>query len=63
MVRAAILDDYQNVALKLADWSPSPDVEIKVFDKPFASEAEAIKACRTSPSWSACASAFRFRAR
>jgi phosphoglycerate dehydrogenase-like enzyme len=45
MVRAAILDDYQNVALKFADWSKiSKDVEIKVFDKPFASEAEAIKA-------------------
>ncbi|MBI3703439.1 MAG: D-2-hydroxyacid dehydrogenase family protein [Rhizobiales bacterium] len=45
MVRAAILDDYQNVALKLADWSPiAKDVEIKVFDKPFASEADAIKA-------------------
>ena len=45
MVRAAILDDYQNVALKLADWSKvSKDVEVKVFDKPFASEAEAIKA-------------------
>ena len=45
MVRAAILDDYQNVALKLADWSAvSKDVEIKVFDKPFASQAEAIKA-------------------
>jgi D-3-phosphoglycerate dehydrogenase len=45
MVRAAILDDYQNVALKLADWSKvSKDVEVKVFDKPFASQDEAIKA-------------------
>jgi len=45
MVRAAILDDYQNVALRLADWSPiSKDVELKVFDKPFASQTEAIKA-------------------
>ena len=45
MVRAAILDDYQNVALKLADWSPiAKDVEIKVFDKPFASPDEVIKA-------------------
>ena len=45
MVRAAILDDYQNVALKLADWSTlAKDVEIKVFDKPFASPDEAIKA-------------------
>jgi phosphoglycerate dehydrogenase-like enzyme len=45
MVRAAILDDYQNVALKLADWSKlAKDVEIKVFDKPFAGQDEAIKA-------------------
>lgn len=45
MVRAAILDDYQNVAMKYADWSTiTKDVEIKVFDKPFASQDEAIKA-------------------
>ena len=30
--RCAIIDDYQNVALKLADWSKvTKDVEIKVF--------------------------------
>src|SRR6201994_4242681 len=45
MVRAAILDDYQNGALAFADWSRvAKDVEIKVFDKPFASQEEAIKA-------------------
>ena len=45
MVRAAILDDYQNVAMGLADWSPiAKDVEIKVFNKPFASQDDAIKA-------------------
>ena len=45
MVRAAILDDYQNVALNFADWSAlAKDVEIKVFDKPFTSEAETVKA-------------------
>jgi phosphoglycerate dehydrogenase-like enzyme len=45
MIRAAILDDYQNVAMKFADWSTiAKDVEIKVFDKPFASQDEAIKA-------------------
>lgn len=45
MLRAAILDDYQNVAMKLADWSAiAKDVEIKVFTKPFANEAETIKA-------------------
>ncbi|HEY2757012.1 MAG TPA: D-2-hydroxyacid dehydrogenase family protein [Pseudolabrys sp.] len=45
MLRAAILDDYQNVAMSYADWSPiAKDVEIKIFDKPFASQDEAIKA-------------------
>jgi len=45
MLRAAILDDYQNVALTCADWSKiTKDVEIKVFDKPFSSQEEAIKA-------------------
>ena len=29
--RCAILDDYQNVALKLADWSKIKEVETKVF--------------------------------
>lgn len=45
MLKAAILDDYQDVALKFADWSAiAKDVELNVFDKPFASQAEAIKA-------------------
>jgi D-3-phosphoglycerate dehydrogenase len=30
--RCAILDDYQNVALKLADWSKVGEVETKVFN-------------------------------
>ncbi|MFN3657367.1 MAG: D-2-hydroxyacid dehydrogenase family protein [Pseudolabrys sp.] len=45
MLKAAILDDYQNVAMSFADWSPiAKDVEIKVFNKPFASQDEAIEA-------------------
>jgi D-3-phosphoglycerate dehydrogenase len=32
--RVAVLDDYQNVALEMADWSTLKDVEIKVFNKP-----------------------------
>ena len=45
MLRAAILDDYQNVALELADWSAvAKDVEITVFNKPFAGPDEAIEA-------------------
>ena len=44
-VKGAILDDYQNVAMKFADWSPvAKDVELKVFNKPFAGQDEAIKA-------------------
>jgi phosphoglycerate dehydrogenase-like enzyme len=39
--RCAILDDYQNVALKMADWaSLKPDVDVHVFAKPFADAAE-----------------------
>ncbi len=30
--RCAILDDYQNVAKGLADWSKLPEVEVKVFN-------------------------------
>ena len=45
MLKAAILDDYQNVALAYADWSKvAKDVEIKVFNKPFAGQPEAIEA-------------------
>jgi phosphoglycerate dehydrogenase-like enzyme len=45
MVRAAILDDYQNVAMSYADWSAvQKDVALTVFNKPFASQGEAINA-------------------
>src|SRR5476651_104350 len=45
MLRAAILDDYQNVALKLADWSSiSKDVEVKVFNAPLGDDDAVIKA-------------------
>lgn len=45
MVRAAILDDYQNVALKFADWSPlAKDVEVKVFTAPIGGDEAVIKA-------------------
>jgi phosphoglycerate dehydrogenase-like enzyme len=45
MVKAAILDDYQNVAMGFADWSPiAKDVDIKVFNQPFAGQDEAIHA-------------------
>ncbi len=45
MLRAAILDDYQNVALKLADWSPiAKDVEVKVFNAPIGDDDAVIEA-------------------
>src|ERR1700740_972713 len=43
--RCAVLDDYQNVALTLADWSKvTNDVEVKVFNAPFSGPEEAIRA-------------------
>jgi phosphoglycerate dehydrogenase-like enzyme len=36
-MKLAVLDDYQQVALKSADWSLLKGVEVKVFDAPFAS--------------------------
>ncbi len=46
-LRCAILDDYQNVALKLADWSALGDsIQVTVFDKPFASGEEAATALK-----------------
>lgn len=43
--RCAILDDYQNVATKLADWS-IPDVEVQVFNTPFADQKAAVAALK-----------------
>lgn len=44
-LRCAILDDYQTVALKLADWSRIADrVELTVFDQPFAGTDETVAA-------------------
>lgn len=43
--RCAVLDDYQNVALKMADWSKvAGDVEVKVFDTPLGGPEEVIRA-------------------
>jgi D-3-phosphoglycerate dehydrogenase len=44
-LRCAILDDYQNAALQMAEWSKLADrVDVTVFDKPFASGDEAVRA-------------------
>lgn len=46
-LRCAILDDYLNVALTVADWSKVEDrVDITVFDKPFESPAAAAEALK-----------------
>lgn len=41
-MKLAILDDYQRVALKSADWKRLP-LEVTVFDKAFSSESEAAQ--------------------
>ena len=46
--RCAILDDYQNVATKLADWS-IPDLEVKVFNEPFVDQKAAVAALKGFP--------------
>jgi D-3-phosphoglycerate dehydrogenase len=42
--RCAILDDYQNVALKLADWSKAKEVEVKVFNEHLGGADNVVKA-------------------
>ena len=45
--RCVILDDYQNVALKLADWSPvSGDLDIKVFNAHLGPQERVVEALR-----------------
>ena len=45
MKRCAILDDYQNVALSMADWSRvTGDVEVTVFNEHLGDEAAVAKA-------------------
>jgi len=43
--RCAVLDDYQNVAMNMADWSPvAKDVEIEVFHRPLGDDTAVIRA-------------------
>jgi phosphoglycerate dehydrogenase-like enzyme len=44
LMRVAILDDYFNVALKVADWKSLDGADIQVFTEPFGSEERAAKA-------------------
>jgi hypothetical protein len=53
----AILDDYQNIALSSADWSPvKSDVEIKVFNSHLGGPDKVIAALSSPPCASAPAS-------
>ena len=46
-LRCAILDDYQNVALPITDWSPiNNQVEIQSFHQYFHNEGELVAAIR-----------------
>ena len=46
-MRIAVLDDYQRVALKLADWSQlGPDAKVDVFDRNLATAEEAAAALK-----------------
>ena len=48
--RCAILDDYQNVALKMADWSKvTNDLDIKVFNEHLGSDDNVVKALQGFP--------------
>ena len=43
--RCAILDDYQNVALTIADWTPMADrVDVRVFNRHFDTDDELVAA-------------------
>ena len=60
MIRIAILDDYQYVALEMADWSPlAGRAEIMVFNDHLSDPDKVVeRSCRST--WSAsCASAHR----
>ncbi|HEV3373619.1 MAG TPA: D-2-hydroxyacid dehydrogenase family protein [Xanthobacteraceae bacterium] len=45
--RCAILDDYQSVALKMADWSKvMPDLDIQVFSEPMGTPEDVARALK-----------------
>ena len=46
-LQGAILDDYQNVAMKVADWSPiAKDVSFKVFTESLGASDKVIAALK-----------------
>ena len=47
--RCAVLDDYQNVALRMADWSGvAKDVDVTVFNKGLGGMTRSRAPCRAS---------------
>ena len=46
MTRIALLDDYQNIALSMADWSVLSEASITVFNHPLGGPAEVAAALR-----------------
>jgi hypothetical protein len=50
--RCAILDDYQSVALKMADWSKvAGDLDIKVFSEPLGGPEAVARALDRADIW------------
>jgi len=62
-MRLSILDDYQGVALNMADWSPVRNraVEIAVERHPFADQDAVVRALADSDLVAAMRNVHRFR--
>ena len=59
-LKCAILDDYQQVALKMADWSALADrVEVSAISAHLPMKRSWRCICRSATFWSSCASARR----
>lgn len=64
MVRIAVLDDYQNVALELADWSPLADqATLTVFNDHVSDPNRSLTGLHPSMRFVSCASELRFLAK
>lgn len=60
-LRIALLDDYQQLAMGMADWASLPEgTVVHAFNKAITGEDELVNALRTSMSWSRCVSERRF---
>ena len=64
LVKIAVLDDYQHVALKMADWTPLHGrATITVFNDHLADPDRVVERSYRSMSYVSCASGRRFRGR